>query len=165
MNIYKLQASFAQANAKISQNQVKSSINSAKNPTLTALPLSVSQTDRLENLMTTKLYCFNCYFSHSCIPHILDYFIMNRWTYLPHAIIHIFFTTIAGFSIGQTPKSVASIFKQEKARGSLRAHGLFTSDGRADRISDCEDLNKKMSVSRFFRFVLNLWVIMWVRVA
>ena len=35
----------------------------------------------------------------------------------------------------------ASICQQEKARGSLRAHGLFTSVGRADRISDCEDFN------------------------
>ena len=67
--------------------------------------------------------------------------------------------------MGHKPYLIASNFKQEKARGSLCAHGLFTSVGRADRISGCEDLNKKMSVGRFFRFVLNLWVIMWVRIA
>ena len=67
--------------------------------------------------------------------------------------------------MGHKPIITASNFKREKARGSLRAHGLFTSVGRADRISGCEDLNKKMSVGRFFRFVLNLWVIMWVRIA
>ena len=44
-------------------------------------------------------------------------------------------------SMGHKAKNTASIFKQEKARGSLRAHGLFTSVGRADRISDCEDFN------------------------
>ena len=43
--------------------------------------------------------------------------------------------------MGHKAKNTASIFKQEKARGSLRAHGLFTSVGRADRISDCEDFN------------------------
>ena len=67
--------------------------------------------------------------------------------------------------MGHKPIITASIFKREKARGSLCAHGLFTSVGRADRISGCEHLNKKMSVGRFFRFVLNLWVIMWVRIA
>ena len=51
--------------------------------------------------------------------------------------------------MGHKPYFTASILKQEKARGSLRAHGLFTSVGRADRISGCEDLNKKMSVGQF----------------
>ena len=46
-------------------------------------------------------------------------------------------TVISGFHsciIGHKAKNPASIFKREKARGSLRAHGLFTSVGRADRM-------------------------------
>ena len=43
------------------------------------------------------------------------------------------------------------IFEREKARGSLRAHGLFTSDGRADRISGCEDFNYKDVYGSIFR--------------
>ena len=60
--------------------------------------------------------------------------------------------------MGHKAKNTASIFKQEKARGSLRAHGLFTSVGRADRISDCEDLNKKMSEGHTTDFELKVWV-------
>ena len=65
----------------------------------------------------------------------------------------------------QTGLTPPIFFEREKARGSLRAHGLFTSDGRADRISDCEDLNKKMSEGHTTDFELKVWVIMWVRIA
>ena len=45
------------------------------------------------------------------------------------------------------------------------AHGLFTSVGRADRISDCEDLNKKMSEGHTTDFELKVWVRVCVRIA
>ena len=62
-------------------------------------------------------------------------------------------------------KNTASNFKLEKARGSLSTHGLFTSVGRADRISGCESLNQKMSVGHTTDFELKVWVRVWVRIA